>query len=392
MHQTVEQLAPHLGDVPERRQRWAFLTEGMQKDSADHRGRQKRIITECMLENQARHFANEARLMGLNPDSPDARSRLLVEETLAANTGAFTTFALPMIRRVVPRMMSTELFTVQPMSQPTGKAFYFDVKYGSGVNAGQRVDLQAYFSKTYADSSEGSDPNELNMAISSTDISAVEKKLKVIWSIEAQQDLAAYHQMEMEPELMTAASAQIVREVDRILIEDCLSQAGAGNINFNVSGSPSSLPTEQRAYNEKLYESMIDANNLVFKKRYRNPTWVVADVDTCARLEKLQGFKLVDAADNTYQIQHGGRHLFGTLQNRWLIYKDPWFTANKMLFGYKGESPFEAGYGYFPYVPLYTTPLFLNPATMKPVRGLMSRFAYKMLVSEMYSTLTLTTS
>jgi hypothetical protein len=81
------------------------------------------------------------------------------------------------------------------------------------------------------------------------------------------------------------------------------------------------------------------------------------------------------------------------MSTRWNVYCDPWFPyTNKMLLGYKGTSWMEAGYVYSPYIPLYTTPVWTVPATFKTTRGIMSRYAKKAVVPELYSTVTITAS
>lgn len=362
-------LNPALAEDAARRERWAYLTEGVKDD-------RRRWVTEAMLDN-----------VQAWTQIPSVR-----EDTLQTNVGAFTTFAFPLIRRIYPRLIATELFSVQPMSQPTGKVFFLDFKYGTGADDGNRIDLKANFNKAFANSSEGASVAEINMDISSTTVTAIEKKLKAEWSIEAQQDLYAYHGLNAESELMAVLGDEILREIDRELIDHAVDNAGAGNVNWDAA--PASYATwdysQRRAYDESLYGAIVDANNAIFKKRYRNATWIVADADTCARLEKLEGFKLADNSDANAEIQHGGRHLFGTLKTRWKIYKDPWFTTNKMLLGFKGDSFLDAGLVYAPYIPVYVTPLFVDPATFKPRRGMMSRYAKQMVVSDCFATVTVT--
>jgi len=362
-------LNPALCEDTARAAKWAYLTEGI----TDPR---KRWVTEAMLENTESWT-----------EMPGVR-----EDTLATNVGAFTTFAFPLVRRIYPRLIATDLFSVQPMSQPTGKVFYLDFKYGSGADDGNRIDLKANFSKTYANSSEGSAVKEINMDISSITVTAIQKKLKAEWSVEAQQDLFAYHGLNAESELMSVLGDEILREVDRELIDHAYDNAGAGNTNWDAA--PAAYAgwdyQQRRAYDESLYGAIVDANNAIFKLRYRNATWIVADADSCARLEKLEGFKLADNSDTNSEIQHGGRHLFGTLKTRWKIYKDPWFTTNTMLLGFKGDSFLDAGLVYAPFIPVYVTPTFVDPATFKPRRGMMSRYAKQMVVSDCFATVTVT--
>jgi hypothetical protein len=135
-----------------RRERWSYLTEGIEKDTpgvksermVDYRTR----LVESMCENTQK-WMNEQRMV--------TPSQQLSEDTLIANVGAFTTFAFPLVRRVMARLIAPELFTVQPMSQPTGKIFYLDFKYGTtdggaGVTEGERIDLPTTNTdRTYAD-------------------------------------------------------------------------------------------------------------------------------------------------------------------------------------------------------------------------------------------------
>lgn len=372
-----QRIAPHMRDVPERRERWKWLTEGIETDAPGKRGTQKRILTEQMLDNLAVWYKNEG-------------ASYLQENTATSAITSFTTFAFPLIRRIYPRLLAADLATVQPMTQPTGKIFYLDFKRdnGSGV-ATTRLDAKADFDEDYANSTEAGTVKEINVEVTDQTVTAVQKKLKAIWTIETQQDLKAYHALDAESELMTVLGDEITREIDRTLIGAMLAGATAGNVTWNKTDAGAVVPTEKRAHAETLYEALVDANNMVFKKRYKNTNWMVADPDTCGRLEKLQGFQLADVADNQWNIQHGGRHLYGTLKNRWLIYKDPWFDADKILLGYKGESFLDAGFVYAPYIPFYVTPLLVDPNDFKPRRGMMSRYASTMVVGDMYSTVTL---
>ena len=347
----------------ERRKKWAYLTEGLDPH--------KRLQTEVLLQNMQWYLS---------------------EESTSANVGAFTTYAFPLVRRIFPKLIAQSLVSVQPMTQPTGKVFYLDFKYGTAkapTVVGDRVDESGKFNKTYADAVEGGAVREINFDISSQDVSAEEKKLKAIWTMETQQDLKSYHGLDAETEIMGVASEEIIREVDMVIIDDLVAGATAGNVNW-TKAMPQALPwtaLDPKIYAATLYDAIVDANNLIFKKRYRNATWIVADSDTCTRLEKLEGFKLTETVDDA--VFNVGIHQFGVLRNRWVIFKHPWFQTDKMLIGYKGSSWLDTGYVYCPYIPLYTTPLIVDPNDFKPRRGLMSRYAKKMVVGDCYATVTL---
>jgi len=67
---------------------------------------------------------------------------------------------------------------------------------------------------------------------------------------------------------------------------------------------------------------------------------LVASTDDCARLEKLDEFRLFPAPDPVGSIVYGP-NLFGTLANRFTVYKDPWVADGTMLLGFKGTSPLD---------------------------------------------------
>ncbi|MEW6613934.1 MAG: phage major capsid protein [Thermodesulfobacteriota bacterium] len=351
-----------LNEDEERRERWAYLTEDIKDDLL-------RRQVETMLDNEAWYMD------------------YLEETSQTSNVGTFTTFAFPLVRRIYPKLIATELVSVQPMTQPTGKIFYLDFKYNTG---GQRIDTNP--DKTYANATEGGAVKEINFDITSVTVEAGEKKLKAKWTIEAQQDLMAYHGLDAETELMGVCGDEITREIDRDIIDDVVAQASAGNVNWSKT-IPTTAPwnvLDPKVYKETLYDAIIDANNMIFKKRYRNASWIVADPDTCTRFEKLEKFKLFEGADDA--TMNMGVIRFGTLANKYRVYKDPWFAADKILLGYKGPTWLETGYVYAPYIPLYVTPLIIDPNDFIPRRGMMSRFAKKVVSGDFFATVTLTGS
>lgn len=372
-------MVPHLQDNPVRKARWAYLTEGLDNH--------KRICLEVLLDNQQESFTRRSKL-----------GPMFEDQVTTANVLAFTTFAFPLVRRIFPRLIANDLVSVQPMSQPTGKIFYFDINYDKTGSppVQNRVDDVTKFNSSYAQAAEAAQVPQLNLSIESVDVSAVTKKLSAKWSMESEQDLFAYHGLNAENELMTALGDEIAREIDRTIINSLFTFATAGNVNWH-----STLPTtggysleSPKEYNETIYDAIVDANNLIFGKRYRNANWIVAGTATCARLEKLDKFRLFPMADPVGQIVYGP-NLFGTISGRWTVYKDPWLDntlpggGEKLLLGYKGTTPLDTGYIYAPYIPLLTTAPFTNPDTLTTVRAMMTRFANQGVIGDSYATVTI---
>ena len=427
-----------------RKEKWAHLTEGLD----DY----KRLSMETLLEN--------------------TQGWMLNETTTTGNVGTFTTYAFPMIRRVMPELFANELVSVQPIPMPTAMIFYIDFKYGSALNlaaspvltGGQRVDLKANFHPLYSGGAvrgnllglgngsnvtftatyrpftanselvyvdnvlqiegtdytvnsttgvvtfevastpasgaavtmdyqvapaEGGNPREIDLRISSDSVYSETKRLKAMWTIESQQDLMAYHGLSAENELMGVVASTVRREIDQLIIGDLRTAAGLPTGAGNVSWSPTigaGYNGSQREWDLTLYNAIVDANALIYNKRMVNATWIVAGSSACTRLEKLEGFT---EQHRDWAVTGMGMERFGVLKNRFNVYKDPWAPADSMLLGYRGQSMFETGYIYAPYQPLYTSPLIVDPNDFTPRRGIMSRFARKLVDPGFYATLTI---
>lgn len=316
----------------------------------------------------------------------------------------FTTQSFGMIARVFPRLLMTELVSVQPMVQPTGKVFFRDAKYGDAygsVGVGDRLDdssawsvrdMQNYAStqrnSTNSATPEGITARRIHQDISSLSVDAEAKKLAYSWSREAQQDYRAYHGIDAEVTLDQDALDEIVREVDRTMIDFVFTtaySAGAGIVTWNRTPT-STLPTEVRAHNETLVDAVEDASVLIQNARYKKPQWLLCSTAVAARFRKMNGFRSLSKMDDTEgSIGTGARSIYGAVDERWVIYADPWFHDNTIVVGYKGSSMVDAGIAYCPYIPFYRTESFEDPSTFVNTKGIMSRFGKIAMVPKMYA-------
>lgn len=312
-----------------------------------------------------------------------------------ADIVTFTTVAMPLVRKVFSKLIAMDLVSVQPISQPTAKIFYLDFVYGAagtGVSKGDSIydnRDSTYSTRTV----ETGTPRDIQLKMTSGDISTIEKALKASWTVEMEQDLMAYHGLNVEAELMAMLQQQIVIEVDGLILKSMVDNASAGNVNWATEGylTDDKSTLEREWYKKTIFNAFVDAENMIFKKRYHYGSWVVGHPDAIIRLEKCNEFKYTDGA--TGYTGEVGRHLIGTLFGRWNIYKDPfWPEPTKLLMGYKGASWADTTAYYAPYIPLYTTPLIIDPDDFTPRRGIMSRFGYGTLITDGLATITLTTS
>jgi hypothetical protein len=288
------------------------------------------------------------------------------------------------------------------MSQPMGKIFYFDITYAGEGSPTQypRVDELDNFSDTYSEAGELEEVPSLNLKLTDDTMEAKSKKLMYEISAEAVQDLDAYFGLNADTEMTNAISAQIARETDSDIISDLYAGAianGAGNVNWdaNIPGiTPwTNLPPQE--WYRSLYHAITDAAKEVYKKRYVNPNWILVGPDNAAILEKTDEFRLApgDTGSDNPGTVVAGPHLFGTLSSKFVVYQMPWLKdayKDVILLGHKGTNAFEAGYVYSPYIGAYLTGIVEDPKHMSHERGIMSRYGKKMLVPEMFATVTVT--
>ena len=94
----------------------------------------------------------------------------------------------------------------------------------------------------------------------------------------------------------------------------------------------------------------------------------------------------MDTDGNQSQFAMGVQKV-GMLNNRFQVYKNPYMTSGKVLLGFRGSNFLETGAVYSPYIPLIQTPLVYDPINFTPRRGVMTRYAKKMVRPEFYATL-----
>lgn len=252
---------------------------------------------------------------------------------------------------------------------------------------------------------EGTGPvPEVELAMTQDTVDVETKRLKARWSIEAAQDAAVYHGLDIDSELLNVMAEQITREIDALIIQDLLDAAasgtGAGNVNWSQTVGSGYSPIEwERTY----LNAFIDGSQLIHLKRLRYANWIVGGDDVIVRLTKMAGFNpnvgitpgggVNGSFDsfNTPVVNGQGPAFLGTVQNRFAIFHDPvHLPAGKALMGFRGQSMLDTGYVYAPYQPLYITPALIDPNDFTPRRGCMTRFARKLVSANFYSTVTIT--
>jgi hypothetical protein len=240
---------------------------------------------------------------------------------------------------------------------------------------------------------------EIDIQVDSIAVTAQTKKLKAKWTPELGQDLNAYHNLDAEVELTSILSEQIALEIDREILADLIRGATAATYYWARSpgmflnretglevGASSAAPdftgTVSEWY-ETLVETINDVSAQIHRKTLRGgANFIVCSPEVANILEFTAGFRASVTADD--ERGSVGAVKVGALSKKFDVHVDPYFPRQVVLVGRRGGSFLESGYVYAPYVPLQVTPTIFGPEDFVPRKGVMTRYAKKMVRPDMY--------
>ena len=238
---------------------------------------------------------------------------------------------------------------------------------------------------------------EVNISVDSLAVTAMTKKLKAKWSPELGQDLNAYHNLDAEVELTSILSEQIALEIDQEILNDLIQGAKATvrywsrkagkfvnrltGVEVGASGAPDFTGTVSEWY-ETLLETINDVSAEIHRKTVRGgANFLVCSPEVANILEFTAGFRANVTVDANGTA---GAMNVGSISKKLDVYVDPYFPRNVILVGRRGNSFLESGYVYAPYVPLQVTPTIFGTEDFAPRKGVMTRYAKKMVRPDMY--------
>ena len=292
---------------------------------------------------------------------------------------------------------------------------------GFNVSAGERL--------------SGSGIPEMLFNIEQQPVAARTRKMRALWTLEASQDLRAYHNLDLEQELTDLLGKELRLEIDREIVEDlrmlaygvgrndgtnsfwdkrALDQAQSGSNGPDFSfqpdftGASSFLYDFGEAYSKNeaasVYENvfLIDfsssaldfapqhvgqvyANLMalcqrvatdIYKTTLRGPgNFMVCSPTVAAMLHaaaKMEGG--IERSDGPTNMKGARVEYKGKLGGQFDLYVDPMYPEDEILIGYKGANAMDSGYVYAPYIPLQQTPTITDPETFQPRKGIMTRY------------------
>ena len=234
---------------------------------------------------------------------------------------------------------------------------------------------------------------QIDLQLKSRAIVAKTRKLKAVWTPELAQDLNAYHSVDAEAELTSMLSEYISMEIDLeildMLINDAVTvdywSARQGN-DFDSANNEFVNTTfygTRFEWFQTLLAKVQKVSNEIHRLTLRGgANFLVCGPKVATVLESIPGFG-VNTDGNKAQFAAGVQAI-GQLQNRFTVYKSPYMTENTILMGYRGNNFLETGAVYSPYIPLIMTPLVYDPEDFTPRKGVMTRYAKKMIRPEFY--------
>ena len=239
---------------------------------------------------------------------------------------------------------------------------------------------------------------EINIQMQSSAIVAKTRKLKAVWTPEFAQDLNAYHALDAEAELTSILSEYISLEIDLEILSMLIDSAAAGTETWSVknnqqlSGTGAGITdTNLGFYNSQgqwfqtLGTKIQKLSNIIHQKTLRGgANFMVVSPQVATILESIPGFAADTDGDAAKMSYAFGVQKVGALNSRQKVYKNPYMTANTILLGYRGTQFLESGAVFAPYIPLIMTPLVYDPDTFVPRKGLLTRYAKKMVRPEFY--------
>ena len=228
---------------------------------------------------------------------------------------------------------------------------------------------------------------EVSFRLDEVVVAVEERKLRATWSPELAQDVSAFHNIDAEAELTAMLSEQVAAEIDREILRD-IRKAAAWQLRWDYNGwrraSSAASPYTQKDWNQTLITRLNQVSAQIHKSTLRGgANFIVVSSEISAIFDDLEYFHVSDA--NPEQDQYNmGIERIGSLSGRYQVYRDPYAPAYSVIIGHKGKSLLDTGYIYAPYVPLQLTPTMYNPFNFAPVKGIMTRYAKKVVNNRFY--------
>jgi hypothetical protein len=364
-------------------------------------------MSEKLFESQNWNATKDVLLEGLNGNRKavmetvleNTRKQLTESVTAGAtqsgNVAVLNKVILPVIRRVMPTVIANEIVGVQPMTGPVGQIHTLRVRYAetaAGVTAGTEALSPFAIAQAYTGNGNQSAPGpvatsalegevgkKLSIQILKQTVEARSRKISARWTFEAAQDAQAMHGLDVEAEIMAALAQEITAEIDQEILGKLLALSGSAVHTFAQDGSVSF--TGQATYVGDQHAAlaiMINdvANRIAQRTRRGAGNFAVVSPTALTILQSATTSAFARTTEGTFEAPTNTKFA-GTLNSSVKVYVNAYADATTpVLIGYKGPNEMDAAAFYCPYIPLMSSGVVMDPATMEPVVSFMTRYGY----------------
>jgi len=365
----------------------------------------KRLVTNIVLENQARFSASK----GMNGFAPEMISEAVTSSAAPNITGGtqlqgtthmanWDPVLVSLVRRSTPNLLAFDVAGVQPMTGPTGLLFAIRAKYtqpngaeagyneansafsGAGTHGGATdgfTDAQLDLilgAAAHTDSTTGTSmPTatgerlgaeggtawaEMGFSIEKTSVVAGTRALKAEYTTELAQDLRAIHGLDAEAELANILTTEILAEQNRELIRtiNISAKLGGGAVAGGLDLTPVSGESDGRWFVERfkrlVFQMEIEANRIAKDTRRGRGNFIICSSDVASAIAMAGILDYSPAMQTSLSVDDTGNLFAGVINGRIKVYVDPYASTNYVTVGYRGSNQFDAGIFWAPYVPL----------------------------------------
>ena len=273
------------------------------------------------------------------------------------------------------------------------------VKYSQQPTAAERGDFEVTAASDWSGNTADIGIPEIDIQLRQVAIVAKTRKLKAVWTPELAQDLNAYHSVDAEAELTAMLSEYVSMEIDLEIIDmlranaDAKTEYWSARVGFERPAGGGAFAESSAASNaytkgewfQTLGNKVQAVSNAIHQKTLRGgANWMVVSPETATIIESIPGYASDSSGDAMQNKFAMGVQKVGMLNSRFQVYKNPYMLENTILIGFRGSNFLETGAVYAPYVPLIMTPLVYDPSNFTPRKGVMTRYAKKMVRPEFF--------
>lgn len=339
----------------------------------------RRAVTGVLLEN------TQAALREANLINEDLTSA----DTATGSIKNTDPVLISLVRRAMPHVIAYDICGVQPMKMPTGQIFCLKARYGDIASDSNKIttaDSEALFNEADSDFSgpsslatgEGDINGTMGFTIEKTTVTANTRALKASYTVELAQDLRVAHGLDAEAELSNILASEILSEVNREIVRSIRlsAQSGATQTGIQSDGVFDLIADADGRWAVERFQSLLfqfdlEANSIFTTTRRGKGNWAMVHADVASAIAATGRLNSKGIGENI-SSDYAGNTLVGTVGNM-KIYVDPYAPAGSVVVGYKGASPFDAGFFYCPYTPLM--PLrAVDQDTFQPRIGYKTRY------------------